>query len=191
MLTDSAQPHRISSPCYLISLNVIEIKIQKKETEISSDLAGGSEQDERMIQGGRDLRRSLVQSPAHSWVTFEARSGSSGPHPVTAWKQNLQRQSAQPRCASHGTAWLFSLQVISGLPPDITCKTSQFSCPLLAIINQHKQSQHSWQSSVPKWRSSFTWAHLPQLCSLLPSRRQEQGTACSLGICVSHGGCRV
>ena len=41
VLINSAQPYRISLPCYFLSLSLIEIKIQKKQTEISSDLAGG------------------------------------------------------------------------------------------------------------------------------------------------------
>lgn len=64
-LTNSAQSHRISLPWYFLSLSLTEIKIQKKQIEISSKLSGGKEQDHRIVQTGSDLRRSLVQPPAH------------------------------------------------------------------------------------------------------------------------------
>lgn len=43
-------------------------------------------QDHRIIQAGRDLRRPLVQRPAHRRVSSEVRLGCSGLHPVRAWK---------------------------------------------------------------------------------------------------------
>lgn len=62
--------------------------LNEKHTQISSDLAGGWEQDHRLIQVGKDLRRSLVQPPVHRRVSCQARPGCSGFHLVKV--ENLQ-----------------------------------------------------------------------------------------------------
>lgn len=67
VLTNSVQSYRISLPWYLLSLSLAEIKIQRKqiEIEVSSNLSGGQEQNHRIAETGSELRRALVQPPAH------------------------------------------------------------------------------------------------------------------------------
>lgn len=61
--------------------------------------------NQRIIQAGRDLRRSLVQPLAQSWVNSEVRPSCLGPHPVRSWKPPRMETAPSLWAACHCALW--------------------------------------------------------------------------------------
>lgn len=64
-------------------------------------------ENRKEVQGGRDLRRSLVKPPAQSRVSCEMGLGCSRLYAVPSCKP-LRMEAEQPLCATYSTAWISS-----------------------------------------------------------------------------------
>lgn len=76
-----------------------------EEADNGSSISNSNYHRNRIVQAGRDFRRSLVQPPAQGRVSYESRLGCSGLNPVGFWK----------------TPWMETAQVLWAAP--------LFDCP--------------------------------------------------------------
>lgn len=72
------------------------------DNALSAKKTSMKSQVQRIAQNGRDLRRSLLQSPAHSRLSSEVRPDSSGFHPAGAWNPPRTAQPAYLSNCPHG-----------------------------------------------------------------------------------------
>ena len=89
-----------------------------------------SEQDHRIGQAGRDLRRCLVQPPTHNRVNSEVRPGCSGLHPARSWKPPRTETSQIPWATSATlslSSWENSFSLYPAWPSPVSLYVSCLS----------------------------------------------------------------